>query len=810
MIQFLKQMFQSFAYFFQMNICKQGVQYLGVFFRTIRAFFTRRLAGVGARVRRITNFSRNASKMANDSLQSAVSIAQKPSKREDYVETKRLFIAKAFLLKLALGLAALGLIIYFLAWPFVLSHFLTAHFYMEDQRLEDWSGKVVVYADEAKTVPLYAGQLEDGVLQGKGLEYDEQGLVSYQGYFVDGLRSGSGSAYENGILIYEGQFSLGVYEGTGKSFQDGVLVYDGQFVSGVYQGLGKLYQDGALYYEGNFQSGYAEGDGTVYYPSGVASYKGQFSGGAREGTGAAYDESGRLIYQGSFSADVYSGQGILYLAEDQKLSAEFLDGEPNGTVQWSKSGRLYYEGDWSGGQPSGYGTVYSRSGRAIYEGQLSGGTVDGAWLITLTTEELREAFGEASTSTYSDAAGGFWEVNAELGLAALCSYQTEAEESSVYRVVLFQPGEDGWVELLPGTERVSLASWPEDSEIWSGRQSYAPPEAAGLPAGDYDSLEILTPDCRVTILYEDTEGAAVLLSWSRLGEYPAEMEQAAESTGGAVATIEAFLDALDQMESAGAAQSGDAALSGGQSFGEALAACSTAAQAVELTQAALDYWEYAHLRAALEEKLLRCGVLLEEQQAALAMGQSGQAAVSALEEQKNQLEGELSSCIAQQEKALLAAEQAADVVLTDYDLSELPVCFDPSEQQVSDLALVAQAYYQAVGGETGANMESKLKTALIDLADAYTAVQTALTNYQGAQEDTQRAAGAYALGSGEKSAWYEALSAQADARSAMTSALAGFARQANLLNQMTGGWVSSANDWYAQEFNALFQADIKA
>lgn len=101
---------------------------LGVFFRTIRAFFSRKLVSITARLRRLTSFSRNAMKVATGSLQAAATAMKKPTKRDDYVETERLFISKAFLIKLLLVLAALGLIFYFLVWPFILSHFMTVKF----------------------------------------------------------------------------------------------------------------------------------------------------------------------------------------------------------------------------------------------------------------------------------------------------------------------------------------------------------------------------------------------------------------------------------------------------------------------------------------------------------------------------------------------------------------------------------------------------------------------------------------------------------------------------------------------------------
>ena len=50
-------------------LLRQLTNSLGIFFRTIRAFFTRKLVGAQSYLRRITNFSRQATKVASASLQ---------------------------------------------------------------------------------------------------------------------------------------------------------------------------------------------------------------------------------------------------------------------------------------------------------------------------------------------------------------------------------------------------------------------------------------------------------------------------------------------------------------------------------------------------------------------------------------------------------------------------------------------------------------------------------------------------------------------------------------------------------------------
>ena len=764
------------------HLFTQFLRSFGIFFRTIRAFFTRQLVGLGARIRRMTNFSRQATKVASASLQSAVAAVKKPTKREDYVETKRLFLSKAFLLRVALGLIALGLLLYFVVWPYVLSHFLTARFYVEDDRISGWTGRVIVYADEEKTLPLYEGRLEEGVLQGKGKEYDEEGRLAYEGTFQDGLRQGQGKAYEEGLLVYEGPF-----------------------VQGLYEGKGKLYQEGELYYEGDFAAGVAAGTGTRYHANGEPAYKGEFADGEPEGTGKAYDEEGRMIYQGGFAQGQYSGEGSLYPEEDQRIDAQFDQGEPTGSIQWYKDGFLYYEGESQGIVPQGFGTLYDRKGNPLYQGQFSGGTLDGQWLLSLTTEELRSAFGEGTTADYENPAGGFTVVSDQLGAAALCSFQGEAE-SQVYGFYLFTPKDPAsWCDLLPGKDGVAEMTWPAGTATQRGTVSFQAPAGVNVASGDHQGLTATLESCQVQLLYGGQEEEPVLLSWRRLESMPAEGLSAGGGTSEQDAQMEAFLEALDAMASgSGAATQSTNPYYGGQPVASALQSCTSAQQGVELADALLQYWQAAEQRAAAEENLARTQQLLEQAQAQASRGQDGGQAEE-LQQQANQQQAQINEAMAQMEKASLAAKTAG-VDPADFELQELAFAQDPSQWDVSTLGLTAVAYAQATQGsevDTEA-IELEVKNTLVDLAGAYLEVGTCRSAYEQAAAAAQQTAGQYAMGQATQAQWYAALSAQADARSALYGALAACGRQANTLNGLTGGWVTRTCGWNAEAFGALF------
>ena len=353
---------------------------IGVFFRTIRAFVSRKLMGVAAAVRRVTNFSRHATKAATNSLQDVVSAAQSPTGPSDYVETGRLFISKALIIRILLGFVALGLIVYFLVWPFVLSRFLTARFYEKDKRVADWSGRVIVYSDEKKTVPLYAGRLEKGVLQGEGRLYDSEGVLTYEGQLRDGERSGSGKEYENGVLVYEGQLSSGRYDGYGTRYDGGFVSYKGQYADGERSGNGTEYRYGLLRYEGQFLDDLYEGRGKLYENSGLI-YDGSFSAGVPDGTGTAW-RNGQLLYDGQYAKGEYEGRGKLYENGVLAYDGAFHAGVPDGTgASYYPNGRIAYQGQYLSGKPDGSGVAYGDDGSKLYEGGFAEGEYSGEGIL---------------------------------------------------------------------------------------------------------------------------------------------------------------------------------------------------------------------------------------------------------------------------------------------------------------------------------------------------------------------------------------------------------------------------------------------
>lgn len=791
-------------------LLRQLFNSFGIFFRTIRAFFTRKLVGIGSYLRRITNFSRQATKVASSSFQVAATAVKKPTKREDYIETKRLFISKSFLILLAIGVVLVALLLYFVVWPFLLSRFFTARFWVEDPEAETWSGRVVLYYDQEKKNPMREGTLQEGLLQGRGREYDQEGLMTYEGNFVDGQRSGTGSLYEGGVLVYEGDFAAGAATGMGTAYDGGSKCYEGAFLDGVYEGEGTQYRsDGSVSYKGSFSAGVFEGQGTAYYPDGTRAYVGAFSGGAYEGEGTQYTPDGRIGYKGSFAEGLYQGSGVLYREDGDQIRAEFDAGLTTGTIQWYQNGALWYEGAADNVTPDGFGTLYGEDGKVLYAGEMDRGTLDGAWLLTLTAEELRGAFGEGSI-TETDTAGGFLIANQALGVTALCSYRQGEEEPQVYQVWLIPEEGSDWEELLPWADASAAEDWallgadpqPQSQTVQGAFQG---PDGTG--EGVWWQHQYLYEDHTCILFSRTEEGRSASVLWSRgltssAGELPASTgtTQAQERLDDLMAALDSAAGSVGES-TGGASSLGDVA--------RMVALMLTPEDAERLVDALTDYYIYGEMAAALESSQPLLEQLLAQAQTQLARGSGSQEAVDNAQAQLDDLGRQLTQYETAREQAGLTIQELSKLDPEDYDLQQVLLTFDPVEMDVSALYSYAQSYAATLGQEAeGAALERELRSAVLDLGMGYETIRTARETVERTEAVVVEQTQAYAKGSAQQADLYAAQCARNEAVAALYQAVGVFSQQANHLNTLSGGWVAETYDWMAETFATLFQSQV--
>lgn len=783
---------------------RQLISSFGIFFRTIRAFFTRKFVGLGARIRRITNFSRQATKVASDSFQNAATALKKPTKREDYIETRRLYIAKSFLILLVLGIAAAVALIYFFVWPFLLSHFFTAHFWQEDQKLPDWTGKVIVYYDEKKKQPMYQGKLEDGVLQGHGIQYAEDGSLVYEGNFADGERSGDGSAYDGGVLIYEGSFAGGVYEGTGTLYGSGEVSYEGAFSAGEKSGLGTEYADGAKVYVGMFDGGVRSGQGIAYFSDGAVEYKGSFADGAYDGDGTEYREDGSTQYKGTFSQGRYEGSGTYYLEDGAgSVQAEFASGRTNGEISWYRSGKLWYEGSADNLTPDGFGTLYAANGKAVYAGQLKRGTLDGGWLLSQTADGIREAFGDATVSESEYSGGGFLICNAELGVTVQCGYQEEDSDAAAHSAWLIPAnGEKSMALLLPWKTMEDYLSWADTDSTGQDEAVYT---AATLPdgaSGKYWKFQNTYDSYACTAFGRTKSGAPEVLRWISDGALNTAAADSGSVFSNAQKQMDNLLDALDKV-GVGAPASSSGKLE------KLLTSVKTPDDAAALVGALLDSYESSRTEEAFKESEKLLLKMQTAAQVVLQHGNGSQEDAQALQNELDALDRKLSRCKANAEKAKLTVQNLTGQSGEGVPLDGLLCSFDPAKLDSAALCDAVTAYAAATAADPNAvsaqNLIVQAKTALINLGVAWEDVQAARSASGKAEKNVEEQSQAYAKGSVEESALDRAKVEQNEAVADIYTALTEFTRQVSALNGLSGGWLAKQCGWLADSFTAIYQ-----
>lgn len=148
------------------------------------------------------------------------------------------------------------------------------------------TGKVEILGRSRYTA--YIGDVEKGIVKGKGSLYNPQGK-----------------------LVYEGDFDANAYNGTGKLYYaNSQIAYEGEFKDNLYDGTGKLYREnGTLKYEGDFHQGQMEGKGNLYNVSQEKVYEGTF-------------QKNQIVYEELIGKDtsevaqMYTGTREIYTGED--------------------------------------------------------------------------------------------------------------------------------------------------------------------------------------------------------------------------------------------------------------------------------------------------------------------------------------------------------------------------------------------------------------------------------------------------------------------------------------------------------------
>ncbi|KAK8794601.1 hypothetical protein WA158_001582 [Blastocystis sp. Blastoise] len=194
-----------------------------------------------------------------------------------------------------------------------------------------------VYLDGSKLKCI----MKNGEAEGKGTIINNDGTIRYEGEFKHGLPEGKGTYYLQSGGIYTGDMKNGKMEGHGSLTLQGISTYEGEFEDNKMHGQGKLYQGNRLIYEGTYQHGTICGQGRFNYNDGSI-YEGEFVNGVRQGYGSYVFANG--MYKGEFHNNLQDGHGILYHEDGSRYEGDFQAGVRHGKgIQYDADGNITEE-----------------------------------------------------------------------------------------------------------------------------------------------------------------------------------------------------------------------------------------------------------------------------------------------------------------------------------------------------------------------------------------------------------------------------------------------------------------------------------
>ena len=226
----------------------------------------------------------------------------------------------------------------------------------------------------------------------KAKEYDDNGILIFEGEYFNEKRNGKGKEYYYNYLIFEGEYLNGYKYGKGKEYDfNNNLIFEGEYINGQrWKGKGKEYDDiNNLKSEVVYLNGKISKKDKIYFYDGKIKYEceylldkkwnvkefdinGNILYELKNGCGMIkeYDNKGRMRFEGAYVNGMRNGMGKEYNGE-LIFEGEYLNGMRNGKGKEYDRGKAIFEGQYLFGMKNGKGKEYDRFGNVLFEGEYS-------------------------------------------------------------------------------------------------------------------------------------------------------------------------------------------------------------------------------------------------------------------------------------------------------------------------------------------------------------------------------------------------------------------------------------------------------
>ncbi|MBL4653656.1 MAG: hypothetical protein JKY53_12460 [Flavobacteriales bacterium] len=175
----------------------------------------------------------------------------------------------------------------------------------------------------------FCGVLNEGLLNGPSIEYNEFGHVKSEGVFLNGDKSDEWKYYNMNNLAEVGSYQAGKKYGEWKEFNlDASEVYFGVYKDGLKSGAWILKMGEIILIKDYFQLGKIEGAGYCYYGTGEIKSKNMYRNGQYHGVNIGYHENGEISIRSNYKDGLQDGLQKHYSDVGKLIKEEiYKDGE---------------------------------------------------------------------------------------------------------------------------------------------------------------------------------------------------------------------------------------------------------------------------------------------------------------------------------------------------------------------------------------------------------------------------------------------------------------------------------------------------
>jgi antitoxin component YwqK of YwqJK toxin-antitoxin module len=240
-----------------------------------------------------------------------------------------------------------------------------------------------ILMDETNTFQQFKVETSNGIKQGQGTEFYENGKPKYVGRFMNDTPNDPNGAYyyENGTKMYQGSVINGNLSGNGCIYhENGTLGFQGSFKENSPNGNIEMFDRyGNLSYKGNYANNQKSGTGKEFYYNGKIKFQGEFKGDGPHGVGCVlFGYFGNKEFEGEMNCGQKS-RGKLYLNSGAMyFDGGFMDDMPHGAncVTHYETGAVHYQGGLDRGQYHGVGKLMYGNGVVLYQGTFVDGNIN--------------------------------------------------------------------------------------------------------------------------------------------------------------------------------------------------------------------------------------------------------------------------------------------------------------------------------------------------------------------------------------------------------------------------------------------------